>query len=113
MLPVPARFAVTGFGLAVGACALVLVGGASAQGATTLTFKELTNGSTFVFVDNAPASKTNGEPAASAGDVIVFTNPLVDGATDPAPLHALHRRRRVGGEQGPFAWGIVGLGGGR
>ena len=32
-----------------------------------------------VFVDNAPASKTKGEPAASAGDVIVFTNPLVNG----------------------------------
>lgn len=80
MLPVPARFAVLGFGLAAAACALVLVGGASARGATTLTFKELTKGSTFAFVDNAPASKTKGEPAASAGDVIVFTNPLVDGA---------------------------------
>jgi len=79
MLPVPARFAVFGFGVAAGACALVFVGGASAQGATTLTFKELTKGSTFAFVDNAPASKTKGEPAASAGDVIVFTNPLARG----------------------------------
>ena len=32
MFPVPARFAVPGLGLAAGACALVLVGGASAQG---------------------------------------------------------------------------------
>ena len=80
MLPVPARFAAFGFAVATGACALVLVGGASAQGAATLTFKELTKGSTFAFVDNAPASKTTGEPAASAGDVIVFTNPLADGA---------------------------------
>lgn len=79
MFPVPARFAVPGFGLAAGACALVLAGVGSARSATTLTFKELTKGSTFVFVDNAPASKTKGEPAASAGDVIVFTNPLVNG----------------------------------
>src|SRR5580765_2070422 len=78
MLPVPARFAVSVFGLAAGVCALVLVGGAAAQGATTLTFKELTRGSTFMYVDNAPASKTKGEPAASAGDVIVFTNPLTN-----------------------------------
>jgi hypothetical protein len=64
--------------LAVGACALVLGSSASAQGPTTLTFKELNKGSTFEFVDNAPLSKAKGEPSASAGDLIVFTNPLTD-----------------------------------
>ena len=53
---------------------------ASAQNPTTLTFKELNNGSTFAFVDSAPMSKAKGEPTASLGDRIVFTNPLVDTA---------------------------------
>jgi hypothetical protein len=51
---------------------------ASAQAPTTLSFKELSKGSTFAFVDNAPKSKAKGEPSASVGDVLVFTNPLVD-----------------------------------
>jgi hypothetical protein len=58
-------------------CALLLGSTASAQGPTTLTFKELNKGSTFAFVDSAPVSKAKGEPTASLGDRIVFTNPLV------------------------------------
>ena len=78
MFPVPARFGAHRFalGLGVGACTLVLAAGASAESTATLTFKELTKGSTFAFVDNAPFSKAKGEPGASAGDAIVFTNPL-------------------------------------
>jgi hypothetical protein len=80
MSPAPRRFTLGLVALAVGACALVLGSSASAQGPTTLTFKELNKGSTFVFVDNAPLSKGAGDPSASAGDVIVFTNPLADAA---------------------------------
>jgi hypothetical protein len=64
--------------LAAAGCALVLGSSASAQGPTTLAFKELNKGSTFAFVDQAPLSKAKGEPSASAGDLIVFTNPLTD-----------------------------------
>src|SRR5436305_3429807 len=63
--------------LAATGCALV-GSAASAQSSTTLTFKELNKGSTFAFVDQAPLSKAKGEPSASAGDLIVFTNPLAD-----------------------------------
>jgi hypothetical protein len=68
--------------VAAGAVAAALVFGssASAQAPTTLSFKELSKGSTFAFVDNAPKSKAKGEPSASVGDVLVFTNPLVDAA---------------------------------
>jgi hypothetical protein len=65
---------------AAGASALVLSSAASAQAPTTLTFKELNKGSTFAFVDSAPMSKATGEPTASLGDRIVFTNPLVNTA---------------------------------
>jgi hypothetical protein len=64
--------------LAATGCALVLGSAASAKGPTTLTFKELNKGSTFAFVDQAPMSKGKGEPSASAGDLIVFTNPLAN-----------------------------------
>src|SRR5436309_14258510 len=74
------RFAVGFVALVATGCALVLGSSASAQGPTTLTFKELDRGSTFAFVDNAPTSKAKGEPSASIGDAIVFTNPLTDGA---------------------------------
>jgi hypothetical protein len=85
MFPVPVSVALPGLArravlLAIGACALVLGSNASAQGAKTLTFKELDQGSTFAFVDNAPTSKAKGEPSASIGDAIVFTNPLTDRA---------------------------------
>jgi hypothetical protein len=115
MLSVPARFAVPGFGLAAGACALVLAGVSSAQSTTTLTFKELTRGSTFAFVDNAPASKTKSEPAASAGDVIVFTNPLVDGGKRIGRLymHCTVVVAAPAANKAGFACeGIVGLGDG-
>ena len=72
------RFALGFVALAVTGSALVLGSAASAQGPTTLTFKELSKGSTFDFVDQAPMSKGKGEPSASAGDLIVFTNPLAD-----------------------------------
>ena len=85
MLPVPVsmtlpRFARGAVSLAIGACALVLGSSASAQGSKTLTFKELNDGATFAFVDNAPTSRAKGEPSASIGDAIVFTNPLTDRA---------------------------------
>jgi hypothetical protein len=64
--------------LAAACCALVLGSAASAQSPTTLAFEELNKGSTFAFVDQAPLSKAKGEPSASAGDLIVFTNPLTD-----------------------------------
>lgn len=60
--------------------ALFLDAGASAQAPATLSFKELSKGSTFAFVDNAPKSTAKGEPTASIGDLLVFTNPLVDTA---------------------------------
>lgn len=74
------RFARGGVSLAIGVCALVLGSGASAQSTKTLTFKELDQGSAFAFVDNAPTSNAKGEPSASMGDAIVFTNPLTDRA---------------------------------
>ncbi len=39
---------------------------------------ELHKGATFAFIDNAPKSHRHGEPSASLGDEIVFTNPLAD-----------------------------------
>jgi hypothetical protein len=77
MFPV-SRIALGVVTLAATGCALALGSAASAQNATTLTFKELNKGSTFAFVDSAPMSKAKGEPTASLGDRIVFTNPLVD-----------------------------------
>jgi Dirigent-like protein len=74
------RFARGGVVLAICVCAVVFGSSASAQGAKTLTFKELNEGATFAFVDNAPTSKAKGEPSASIGDAIVFTNPLTDRA---------------------------------
>jgi len=85
MFPVPVsvalpRLARGAVALAIGVCALVLGPSASAQDAKTLTFKELDRGSTIAFVDNAPTSNAKGEPSASIGDAIVFTNPLTDRA---------------------------------
>lgn len=70
------RLAVGFVAVVAGVTALIVGTSASAQSSTTLTFKELNKGATFAFVDNAPMSKTNGEPSASLGDVIAFTNPL-------------------------------------
>ena len=86
MFPVPVPVALPRFArgavlLAIGVCALVLGTSAPAQGAKTLTYKELNRGATFAFVDNAPTSNAKGgEPSASIGDAIVFTNPLTDRA---------------------------------
>jgi Dirigent-like protein len=70
-------------GLALAALALagtvVVASGATAQDPTprTLTFKTLEKGSTFKHVRN---TKPKSERANPIGDVIVFTNPVADGA---------------------------------
>jgi hypothetical protein len=64
--------------LAIGALAAAVAGpGASAQDGRTLTLKELEKGSTFVHVRNGhgPSRQAN-----SAGDLLVFTNRVADGA---------------------------------
>jgi hypothetical protein len=70
-----------GLALAVLALAgtVVVSSGATAQDPTprTLTFKTLEKGSTFKHVRN---SKPKSERANPFGDVIVFTNPVADGA---------------------------------
>jgi hypothetical protein len=64
---------------AVAAGALLLGPGASAQSPTTrtLTFKEGERGATFVHIRN---TKTKQRRANLQGDVIAFTNPLLDAA---------------------------------
>ena len=74
------RFALGLVALAAVGVSLVPVAAASVQGPANLTFKELAKGSTFAFVDSVPLSKAKGEPTASLGDRIVFTNLLVDTA---------------------------------
>src|SRR3954466_2360766 len=61
---------------AVAVPALAQGGGAT----TTVTFTELSDASTFHFVDNAPRTKvTKGSPKkTSAGDFFVLTVPLAD-----------------------------------
>ncbi len=102
--------------IAAGACALVLAGGASAQGPTTLTLNELDKGSTFSFVDNAPMSKAKGEPSASLGDLIVFTNPLTNRAGKRVGRLYMHCTAVVATQRADKAAftceGILGLGGG-
>ena len=63
--------------LAAFAFAFAFTGSAFAA-TTTLTFKEPEKGSTFAFIDNAPKTKVkHGFPEKiSAGDELVFTNPL-------------------------------------
>jgi len=121
MLPVPVSLAPPGFtrgavSLAIGVCALVLVSSASAKGPKTLTLKELDKGSTFAFVDNAPTSKAKGEPSASIGDAIVFTNPLTDGAGKRVGRLYVHCTAVVAARQANKAAftceGIMVLGGG-
>jgi len=121
MLPVPVSLALSGFtrgavSLAIGVCALVLVSSASAKGPKTLTLKELDKGSTFAFVDNAPTSKAKGEPSASIGDAIVFTNPLTDGAGKRVGRLYVHCTAVVAARQANKAAftceGIMVLGGG-
>jgi hypothetical protein len=110
------RFAVVFVALAAACCALVLGSAASAQSTTTLTFKELNKGSTFDFVDQAPLSKSKGEPSASAGDLIVFTNPLVNAGGKRIGRLYVHCTAVVAAsraDRAPFACeGVVTLGGG-
>jgi hypothetical protein len=54
-------------------------------GATTLNLREVDRGSTFKFIDHAPKTRRGpgGFPRRiSAGDQFVFTNPVVDGASN-------------------------------
>ena len=57
------------------AAAAVLGPGASAQGGRTISLTELEKGATFKHVRN---TKTKSQNANSLGDVIVFTNRVVD-----------------------------------
>lgn len=64
----------------VALAALVCLAGpaAAATPPTTITFTEVSKGSTFEFVDNPPKQKSGGSPT-SAGDQFVATSPLVQG----------------------------------
>jgi hypothetical protein len=81
-MPRPVRFVPLLALPAVAAGALLLGPGASAQAPSsrTLTFKEGERGATFVHIRN---TKTKQRRANLLGDVIAFTNPLLDatGAT--------------------------------
>ena len=55
----------------------VSLAGGEAPGARTLTLKELDRGSTFVHVRN---TKPRSPRANEMGDLIAFTNPVVDGS---------------------------------
>jgi hypothetical protein len=66
-------------GLIVGAVvAMGTSASAQAPTATTITLRELDRGSTFRFVDQAPKSRSQRNPTFSTGDVLVFSNPLVN-----------------------------------
>jgi len=110
------RFALGLAALAAAACAMVLGSAASAQGSTTLAFKELNKGSTFDFVDQAPLSTRKGEPSASAGDRIVFTNPLADATGKRIGRLYIHCTAVIAARLAPKApyacEGVVVLGGG-
>lgn len=70
-----------GVALATASIALLAFSGSALAATTTLHFEETETGSTFAFVDNAPtAKKRHGFPTTiSAGDMIVITNPLLEG----------------------------------
>jgi hypothetical protein len=61
-----------------GAALLVPAASAQAPATRSLTLREVAKGSTFAYVDNAPKSKKRGDPEASLGDAIVFTNRIAD-----------------------------------
>ena len=68
-------------GLVVGGVVAVIVGtGASAQApaGTTITVKELNEGSKFRLIDHAPQSESERNPRFTLGDQLVFSNPLVN-----------------------------------
>ena len=74
--------AATSGAVLVTAAVLAGTGSAQAPGPRTLKFTEGQRGSTFKFVDNPPRSRgrTERTMTTSMGDVLVFTNPLVNGA---------------------------------
>ena len=77
--------------VAVGVAVFLFVGpGASAQAptGTTITFRELDQGSTFRFIDHAPRVTSERNPRFSMGDQLVFTNPLAN--TSGARIGKLH-----------------------
>jgi hypothetical protein len=87
----PTRRALTAIGIAtVAALATALPAEAQAPPAP-LTFTELDKGSTFRYIDHPPRARLrNGLPdRTSAGDQLVFMNPLADAAgTSIGRLHA-------------------------
>jgi hypothetical protein len=66
-------------GLVVGGV-LGMGAAASAQAptGTTITLRELDRGSTFRFIDQAPKTRSQRNPTFSMGDLLVFSNPLVN-----------------------------------
>jgi hypothetical protein len=79
-------------GLMLAATALFLLAyaGPASAAAAALHFQETEKGATFAFVDNAPKSKLrHGFPTEiSAGDMIVLTNPLLEGGKKIGKLSA-------------------------
>lgn len=88
-----AASAIVAAGLAVAAVVFLAIAGsadsdaqAQAPAGTTITLKELEKGSTFKHVRN---TKTRNQRSIALGDLVVFTNPLTDGAGARAGrLHA-------------------------
>jgi hypothetical protein len=78
-------------GCCVTAIMLVAPAIADSAGTTTITFQEPEKGSTFSFVDNAPKTKTkHGNPVTiSAGDELVFQNPLISAGKRIGHLEAV------------------------
>ncbi len=76
-------------------CAMAVLLALPADAETTVTktlvFKELEKNSSFAFVDNAPKTKlVHGNPRQiSAGDELVFQNPLVEGSKPIGHLEAV------------------------
>jgi hypothetical protein len=60
-----------------GALVATAAGSAQSDGARTITVFETAKGSTFGFVDNPPKT-TRKDPHASVGDILAFSNALVD-----------------------------------
>ncbi len=79
-LPIRGRKVGAAVHLAGALAGLLLLAGpaAAATSTTTITFTEISKGSTFEFVDNPPKQKSEGSPT-SAGDQFVATSPLVKG----------------------------------
>ena len=65
-------------GLVVGVVAMGTSASAQAPTGTTITLRELDRGSTFRLVDQPPRSRSQRNPTLSMGDMLVFSNPLVN-----------------------------------